>query len=107
MARTKRWMGNPPATAEGWKQKAWCTDKLGIGWLVFHRPQASGSGWIDFKIVADGKAPGKANYWLSSNPNLQKIAQNRDLALMKANRPELYKQIAQVVLRSVTDGENE
>jgi hypothetical protein len=38
----------------------------GVEWLVYMRP-GSGNGWDSVKVVANGRAPTKANYWLGWN----------------------------------------
>jgi hypothetical protein len=59
----KNYRGNKP-DGDGWEIVGAVEDDL--RWLVFVRENAN-SEWLSVKVVADGRAPNKANYWLGWN----------------------------------------
>lgn len=73
---TKRYRGHKPKT-DDW-------DFLGPietdgRWLVYARPDPSNE-WTSVKVVADGRAQGKANYWLGWNGH--RFSRQSDLPLL-------------------------
>jgi hypothetical protein len=96
MPSKKRYYGYKPAGPE-WSQIAVVDDEQ--RWLVFVRPDALGD-WDSVKVVADGRAREKANYWLGWNG--LRWARHGDLvALMR--RPSLLAEVEQR-LRERADG---
>jgi hypothetical protein len=88
--------GKPPRT-EGWEQIAQIEDD--VRWFVFVKDSPD-SEWITVKLVADGRVPCKANYWLGWNG--LRWARHGDLvALMR--RPSLLAEVEQR-LRERADG---
>jgi hypothetical protein len=72
----KRYLGHKPKT-DDW-------DFLGPieadgKWLVYIRPDQE-SEWSSVKVVADGRAVGKANYWLGWNGH--RFSRQSDLPLL-------------------------
>ena len=63
----RMYAGNPPADGEGWIQVGKCLDGDEVEWLVFSKSQKHTPDWLTYKIVADGRARNKANYWLVRN----------------------------------------
>jgi hypothetical protein len=83
----KLYVGNRPRS-DGWGLVA--EIKGEVRWLVFVR-QGSSSDWLSLKIVADGCAPSKANYWLGWNGT--RFSQKRDTEMLAEHRPELFKAV--------------
>jgi len=88
--RGKIYAGNRPDENLGWKQIGSCKCKRGEEWLIYSRKQENSDVWETCKIVAAGMVGNKANYWFCFNRAEKKMAGSRDLALMQANRPDLY-----------------
>lgn len=63
------------------------------------RPDPS-SEWSSVKVVADGRAVGKANYWLGWNG--QRFSRHSDLPLL-LNRAELARGV-EAMLKGLEDG---
>lgn len=59
----KNYSGKKPRTA-GWREVG--VVEGDVRWLVFVRENADNE-WVTVKVVADGQAPAKANYWLGWN----------------------------------------
>lgn len=57
-------------------------------WLLF--PLEQSDGWLGYKLVADGAAERKANYWFSLSSQGRWFGRSRDLKLLKDHRPALY-----------------
>jgi len=47
--------------------------------------------------VANGRARGKANYWLVRNSQDGKIGFARDFALLRENRPDIHTQVEAIL----------
>lgn len=77
---------------EQWSQVGQCSDD-GVEWRVFSKPQDHSDEWLTYKIVANGRASGKANYWLARNNRTGQIGFARDYAIMQMNRPNLFRQV--------------
>lgn len=89
----KMYAGNMPQPGEGWNQLGQCNDVDDVQWFVFSKSQDHSPEWMTIKIVANGKAKSKANYWLVRNMQTGQIGFARDYVLMRENRPELHQQI--------------
>ena len=89
--------GNIPDLGKGWHQAGCCVDGDKVSWIVFRREQAHSSEWVYYKIVADGKAKNKANYWLAKNEATGQIGFSRDFAVMRENRPELHNKVEAIM----------
>lgn len=85
--------GNLPQPDEGWEQIGRCMDADRVEWLVFSRPQDHTPDWMTYKIVANGRARNKANYWMVKNIETGQIGFARDYVHMRDNRPELHAQV--------------
>lgn len=68
-------------------------------WFVYIRPDPS-SEWSSVKVVADGRALGKANYWLGWNG--QRFSRHSDLPLL-LNRSALARGV-EAMLKGREDG---
>lgn len=82
----KLYQGNEPRVGE-WKKLAAVNDVDGCGWILFERIDAP-EGWRNFKLVAKGKVPTKANYWLSVNV-VDGTRHHRDFRLLR-DRENLF-----------------
>ena len=89
----KMYAGNLPKDGEGWEQVGKCMDSDDVEWLVFSMPQDHTPNWMTFKIVANGRAQNKANYWLVKNAVTGQIGFARDYVHMRDSRPELHAQV--------------
>ena len=89
----KMYAGNLPKDGEGWEQVGKCMDSDDVEWLVFSKPQDHTLNWMTFKIVANGRAQNKANYWLVKNAVTGQIGFARDYVHMRDSRPELHAQV--------------
>lgn len=90
---SKSYRGNIPDEGLGWDEMVGCQDADGVEWLVFRQKQTHDENWWNMKIVADGRAEHKANYWMALNVKTGKLAFDRDFGFMKETRPELHSQI--------------
>lgn len=90
---SKMFAGNPPA-GEGWRQigKCWDSDEE-VEWMVFSRQQDHAPEWVTVKVVANGRARNKANYWLVKNIETEQIGFAKDYVLMCERRPDLHAQV--------------
>jgi hypothetical protein len=86
----KGYLGNVPSEADGWQQIGSCQDGDGADWLVFAKSQGHDPEWQTLKIVANGRAQGKANYWFGLHAKTGRVAFSRDAALLAAHRPKLH-----------------
>lgn len=87
----KMYTGKPPKT-EGW-------NKLGViehggRWFVFVK-EGNESEWLTAKIVSDGRALSKANYWLGWNG--KRFNQQQDTFAMLQQRPELMHKVERML----------
>ena len=89
-------MGQVPNLDDGWTKIAQCLDDDAVNWLVFRRRQEHTPDWSTYKVVADGRAANKANYWMVRNDKTGQIGFIRDFASMKENRPKLHSKIERV-----------
>jgi hypothetical protein len=94
MMRT--YFGLVPNLNDGWKQIDKYVDHDGIEWLVFRRPQEHTPDWSTYKVVSNGRAANKANYWLVRNDRTGQIGFARDYASMRENRPKLHEKIEKI-----------
>lgn len=93
----KMYRGNMPDEAEGWRKTGSFVDKDALEWIVFVRAQAHSPDWVFHKIVANGRAENKANYWLAKNTETGQIGYARDFVHMRTNRPELHKAVESII----------
>jgi hypothetical protein len=67
---------------------------------VFGKPQKHTPDWLTYKIVANGRAANKANYWLVRNASTGRIGFSRDYIYMRCSRPELYEQVDAILKKA-------
>lgn len=88
----KNYQGKIPSTDNGWEfDKTF--EAYGIEWLMYIKPQPHSDDWVTCKIVANGKATGKANYWFVFNMSENRVGFSRDLMVMQNTRPVLFSMI--------------
>ena len=87
----RKYKGKKPRT-EGWEQIAAIEDE--VRWLVFVKDNPDNE-WITVKVVADGRVPFKANYWLGWNG--KRFAQVQDTFAIMQRRPELLKVVERLI----------
>lgn len=92
---TKTYAGKIPDSNEGWEMVG--RIEQDGEWLVFKKRQAHSSDWATYKVVANGKAINKANYWLARNDSTGQIGFARDFVLLREHRPKVHKYVEQIV----------
>jgi len=94
MEKVRSYTGKPYEMNEedGWHQIDSFIDKKegNLEWVIFFKRQAHTVNWITLKIVANGRAKNKANYWLVYDILHNSFSMPKDFNLMKKNRPALY-----------------
>jgi len=96
----RRYVGNMPSPNEGWEHVGTCRDADGMEWLVFSKAQKHTPDWLTYKIVANGRARDKANYWLVRNVRTGRIGFSRDYVCMRDSRPELCEQADEILKKA-------
>jgi len=87
----RMYKGKRPRT-DGWEQIAVIEDD--VCWIVFVKDNPDNE-WLTVKVVADGRVPFKANYWLGWNG--KRFAQVQDTFAIMQRRPELLKVVQRLV----------
>lgn len=95
----KGYLGNVPKKGD-WQQIGSCQDGEGAEWLVFGKNQSHDPEWRTYKIVASGRAQGKANYWFALHAKTGRVAFTRDATLLETNRPELHAAVTALLAQS-------
>lgn len=85
----KRYTGKKPR-AEGWQEVGVVEDDY--RWIVFVRPETE---WMTVKVVADGRAAAKANYWLGWNGS--RFGRHADLVTLAQKRPQVLEGVERVL----------
>lgn len=68
-----------------------------VVWLIYEKAQDKSDEWFAVKVIADGFAFNKANYWTAVNKQTGQITMTRDMRIMEANRPELLTEVMAVL----------
>lgn len=84
----KFYAGSPPKAEDGWSH-VHTMQADGLAWLVFEKSQEHSDAWATYKICVQGKAQGKANYWMAKNFKTGQIGFASDYVTMRQHRPEL------------------
>ena len=87
----KNYTGKKPRPA-GWREVGVVEDDA--RWLVFVRENAD-SEWLTVKVVVDGRAPTKANYWLGWNG--LRFGRHADLVSLAQQRPAVLEGVERVL----------
>ena len=93
MTKAKGHKGNEPGA--GWREVSIMGDNDETAWRLFVREQADPA-WLNFKLVAVGSAPMKANYWFAFNRLTGRMAQARDFDLLRVHHPVLAQEVEKV-----------
>ena len=96
---TQKFRGNAPVTDEWMHLHSFHHEDL--DWSLFFRVRDQ-SGWISGKLVVDGKAPRKANYWIGWRDG--RLARTRDAGTLYTGRQELYEQVENFINQGRTNG---
>lgn len=90
MEKQRRYKGDPDAMGDEWDvEGSWIdVEENNLAWIMFSKQ--NNDGWQTIKIVANGMAINKANYWFGFNTITGKSNRARDLGVMKENRPGLF-----------------
>jgi hypothetical protein len=93
-AMGKMYRGNVPKEEDGWVNVGTCYDiDNSIEWFVFSQAQKHSEDWQTYKIVVNGRAMNKANYWMVRNNNTGQIGFASDYAKMRSDRPHLHAKV--------------
>lgn len=95
--KIKFYRGQIPSADHGWNQVARLKCEDGFHWLVFEQRQGHSDSWVTIKLVAEDRAPRKANYWLALNRRTGQFGFARDFALMREHRPILHARFSEVL----------
>lgn len=93
MLKGKMYEGNMPLSGCGWDTVGRFLDSDCVEWLVFGRAQDHSPDWLTYKVVANGRAINKANYWFARNNKTRQIGFSKDYLIMKNKRPPLFSYI--------------
>ena len=96
---TQKFKGNAPVTDEWMHLHSFHHEDL--DWRLFFRVRDQ-SGWISGKLVVNGKAPRKANYWIGWRDG--RLARTRDAGTLYAGRQELYEQVESFINQGAHNG---
>lgn len=88
----RNYKGKVPRT-EGWDYIA-AIEEESVRWFVFMKDNPDNE-WLTVKVVADGRVPFKANYWLGWNG--KRFAQVQDTFAIMQRRPELLKAVERLI----------
>ena len=88
-------LGNAPRGGKWWRECRVATG--GQLWLVWCESQNIGLGYVNFKITAEERVRGSANYWLSWGPD--GMTKARDTDRLKENNPNLFEEVRAVMER--------
>lgn len=95
----KSYAGRVPNHNEGWRLVGKVYEE--VDWLVFRKEQAHSQEWATYKVVADGKATNKANYWLVRNDLTKQIGFARDFVLLREHRPKVHEYVENVIFKKI------
>ena len=85
----RKFSGNVP---EGFDAAFELREMYGSEWSVYTRNTDPNDRFLSVKVFANNPVENKANYWLWWDKLGQRLrSMNKDAAIMKSNRPELYK----------------
>jgi hypothetical protein len=84
--------GRIPTQDDGWQFDCELDDGE-MSWALYIKPQDHSQDWITLKLVANGKAERKANYWFCYNVNEDRFGFGRDVMSLQKHRPNLYKKV--------------
>jgi hypothetical protein len=96
---TQKFKGNAPVTDEWMHLHSFQHEDL--DWHLFFRVRDQ-SGWISGKLVVNGKAPRKANYWIGWRDG--RLARTRDAGTLYTGRQELYEQVENFINQGAHNG---
>ena len=65
----------------------------GVEWVMYSRGVDPTGVYHALKLVAVGKCPSKANYWLAWHIQQRRIIDNKCCLIMRAHRPKLFAQV--------------
>ena len=82
----KTYKGNAKAEM-GWSFMGLVAHEDGATWILFGRQKSTG--WTSLKLIAEERAPFKANYWLGWNGS--RLSKTRDEGLLLEGRPALHR----------------
>lgn len=91
MAR-KTFNGNVPPEDYAFEKRL-CKER-GVWWNLYVK---KGPDWINLKVVADGSAGQKANYWIAWNG--ERFNQHKDVLILKENMPSVFNEVEEFVIR--------
>lgn len=99
----RMYQGNHPEPHKGWRIADRLSKLDGVEWLLYEQDQPHTHEWKNYKIVADGAAPSKANYWMAKNIVTGQLGFSRDLAAMRTTRPGLHAQVERFFVKRMQE----
>ena len=90
---SKMYAGKVPELSEGWIKIKTIKDTDLLEWFVFSKAQDHTPDWATYKIIANGRAKNKANYWLARNNKTGQIGFARDYVFLREHRPMIHAKI--------------
>jgi hypothetical protein len=90
--------GKKPLPEDGWDHRVDLIDENQQVWIVFSKPQDHSDEWMTYKVVANGRVPKKANYWVVKNIKTGQLAFPADIAMMREHRKVLHQQLEQFLI---------
>ena len=88
----KSYLGKTPPQEDGWRLE-FSFEFEKQEWNLFKKPQAHTDDWITYKLVVNGRAKRKANYWIVKNHKTGAVGFANDFICLQQHRPELYKSV--------------
>jgi hypothetical protein len=95
MMKGRMVLGNAPRGGKWGRECRVVID--GKRWLIWSESENIGRGYVNFKITAEERVRGSANYWLAWGPD--GITKARDVERMKENNPNLFEEVRAVMER--------
>jgi hypothetical protein len=96
--KLKLWVGNFPDD-QMWSKYGDIGKLYGVNWILFIKVQDYDMPWQNFKLVADGVVPGKANYRLSWNG--ERFALHPHFVSLQEFRPALARAVNRVLDKAI------
>ena len=97
MKKRKLYAGNHPEVDSGWTKWFNVNSSDGVSWSVYLKSQDHDHEWVTYKVCANGKAHGKANFWFTKNTSTGQVGFGRDRELLKEHRPEVFEKLDQMI----------
>lgn len=101
MDTRKQYAGNHPDLESGWIRWFEIQSNDGVSWSVYFKNQEHSDEWVTYKVCANGKASGKANFWFTKNTQTGQVGFGRDRELLKEHRPEIFERLESAIKEEI------